>query len=103
MRQGKPAEPIAEQNCFRWYLLGQVNDQSCSGIHSVDVGTVSAIEDIKTLLTQDLLGVKSTTLTCDNNTLKENKFIKSVTESTEIVDSRIQVHMLWNDSGPPQD
>jgi hypothetical protein len=103
VRQGKPAEPIAKENCFGWYLLGQVDDQSCSGIHSVDVGTVSAIEDIKTLLTQDLLGVKPTTLCmCDDNTLKENKFIKSVTESTEMVDGRIRVRMPWNDSGPPQ-
>ncbi len=81
--QGDPREPIAKKNCFGWYLLGQVDDQSCSGIHSVDVGTVSAIEDIKTLLTQDLLGVKPTALcTCDDNTLKENKFIKLVAEST---------------------
>ena len=58
--QGDPGEPIAKKNCFGWYLLGQIDDQSCSGIHSVDVGTVSAIEDIKTLLTQDLLGVKPT-------------------------------------------
>ena len=103
VRQGKPAEPIAKENCFGWYLLGQVDDQSCSGIHSVDVWTVSAIEDIKTLLTQYLLGVKPTTLCmCDDNTLKENKFIKSVTESTEMVDGRIRVRMPWNDSGPPQ-
>ena len=53
--QGNGGEPIAKKNCFGWYLLGQVDDTSCSGIHSVDVGTISAIEDIKTLLTQDLL------------------------------------------------
>ena len=103
VREGRPAEPMAKEKCFGWYLLGQVDDQSSSGIHSVDVWTVGAIEDIKTLLTQDLLGVKPTTLcTCDDNTLKENKFIKSVIESTEMVDDRIRVRMPWNDSGPPQ-
>ena len=69
-------------------------DQS-SGINSVDVGTVSALEDMKKLLVQDMLGVKPTELcTCSDNDLKENKFIKSITESTQqIVDGRVQVRM----------
>ena len=63
--------------------MGQFTGQGqSSGINSVDVGTVSALEDMKKLLVQDMLGVKPTELcTCRDNDLKENKFIKSITES----------------------
>ena len=54
-----------------------------SRIHSTEVGTINAVEDMKKLLTQDMLGVKPTELcTCSDNDLKENKFIKSITKST---------------------
>ena len=78
-------------------------DQS-SAIRSVDVGTVSALEDMTKLLLQDTLGVKPTELcTCKDNELKENKFIKSIADSTEIVDGRVQVRMPWSDDGPPKE
>ena len=51
-----------------------------------------------------MLGVKPTELcTCSDNDLKENKFIKSITESTQIVDGRVQVRMPWKDGGPPKE
>ena len=99
---GDAGEPVAKRNCFGWYLLGQVISIDSSGIHSVDVGTISVVEDIKNLLLQDQLGVKPTKLcTCDDSTLKENKFIKSLADSTEMVYGRIQVRMPWKDTGPP--
>ena len=85
---GSLGEPIAKRNCFGWYVMGQFSsegDQS-SATRSVDVGTVSALEDMTKLL-QDTLGVKPTELcTCKDNKLKENKFIKSIEDSTKIVD-----------------
>jgi len=55
------------------------------------------------LLVQDMLGVKLTELcTCKDNKLKENKFIKSIADSTEIVDGRVQVRMPWSDDRPPK-
>ena len=57
---GKSGEPIAKRNCFGWYVIGtfarHVNQQS-TRISAVDVGTVSVLEDIKKLLTQDLIRV----------------------------------------------
>lgn len=97
---GEPGEPIAKRNCFGWYVLGQVNS---SRIQSVEVGTVSIEDDIKKLLYQDTLGVKPTELcTCSENALRENKFVKSLSNSTTLVDGRIQVRMPWNQNGPPK-
>ena len=96
---GKSGEPIAKRNCFGWYVIGPfggpVNQQS-TRISSVDVGTVSVLEDMKKLLTQDLMGVRPTELcTCRDSDLQENKFIKSIAESTKIGDGRVQVRMPW--------
>jgi len=99
---GSVGDPIAKRNCFGWYVIGQFTgreDQS-SGINSVDVGTVSVLEDMKKLLVQDMLGVKSTELYDD---FKENKFIKSITDLTQIVDGRVEVRMPWKDGGPPKE
>ena len=99
---GEAGETVAKRHCFGWYLLRQVNSTYYLGIHSIDVGTISAVEDIKNLLLQDQLGVNPTKLsTCDDSTLKENKFIKSIADSTEMVDGRVQVRMPWKDTGPP--
>ena len=71
---------------------------------SVDVGTVSVLEDLKKLLTQDLMGARPTELcTCRDNDLQENKFIKSILESTKIVDGIVQVRMPWREHGPPNE
>ena len=66
-----------------------------SAINSIDVGTVDVLEAMKKLLTQDMLGVRPTELcTCRDNDFKENKLkIKSIAESTQIVEGRIQVRM----------
>ena len=67
------------------------------------MGTVSIEDDIKKLLYQDTLGVKPTELcTCTDNVLRENKFVKSLSDSTTLVDGRIQVKMPWNENGPPK-
>ena len=103
---GSSGKPIAKRNCFGWYIMGQFSDQSyvSSAIGSVDVGTASTLEDMTKLLVQDTLGVKPTELcTCKENELKENKFIKSIADSTEIVDGRVQVRMPWTDNGPPKE
>ena len=103
----KSGEPIAKRNCFGWYVIGtfagQVNQQP-TRISSVDVGTVSVLEDMKKLLTQDLMGVTPTELcTCRDTDLQENKFIKSISESTKIIDGRVQVRMPWREDGPPNE
>ena len=102
--RGNTREPIAKRNCFGWYLLGQIEDENaCTGINSVEVGTVSVLEDMRSLLVQDQLGVRPTELcTCTDNALKETKFIKSITGSTEMVDGRVQVRMPWKVTGPPK-
>ena len=100
---GNVGEPIGKRNCFGWYVMGQFASQENqpSRIHSTEVGTINAVEDMKKLLTQDMLGVKPTELcTCSDNDLKENKFIKSITKSTQIIDGRVQVRMPWKDEGP---
>ena len=102
---GEPGEPIAKRNCFGWYVLGQFesNSSTTSQIQSIEVGTVSIVEDIKKLLHQDLLGVKPTKLcTCSENVLRESKFVKSLAASTTLVDGRIQVRMPWKEAGPPK-
>ena len=73
-----------------------------SAINSIDVGTVDVLEDMKKLLTQDMLGVRPTELcTCRDNDLKKNTFIKSIAESTHNTVGRIQVRMPWNGEKPP--
>ncbi|KAK3696586.1 hypothetical protein QZH41_005861 [Actinostola sp. cb2023] len=104
---GGPGEPIAKRNCFGWYALGQFDTKtttrSMSGVQSVSVGTVSILEDITKLLHQDQLGIKPTELcTCREDVLRENKFVKSLSDSTTLVDGRIQVKMPWKESGPPK-
>ena len=105
IKQGKEGEPIAKLNCFGWYLIGQLGKQSVAQgaeLHSVDVGTVSVLEDMRKLLTQDTMGVKPTKLcTCTDDALRENKFVKTI-QSTELRDGRLQVKMPWKESGPPK-
>ena len=79
--------------------MGHFSDQGDKSfaIRTVEVGTVRALEDMTKQL-QDTLAVKWTVLcTCKDNELKENKFIKSITDSTEIVDGRVQVQMPWSE------
>lgn len=100
---GDPGEPVAKRNCFGWYILGQVSSDAevKSHIRSVDVGKVSVVDDIKTLVQQDFLGVRPTELcTCRENVLRENKFMKALSASTKLVDGRVQVKMSWKDIGP---
>ena len=104
---GKSGEPIAKRNCVGWYVIGtfagQVNQQSTRS-SSVDVGTVGVLEDMKKILTQDLMGVRPTELcTCRDSDLQENKFIKSISESIKIIDGRVQVRMPWRGNGPPNE
>ena len=99
MISGKSGEMIAKRNYFGWYVIrlfaGPVNQQSAR-ISSVDFGTVSMLEDMKKLLTEDLMGVRPTEL-CTCRDLQENNFIKSILESTKIVDRRVQVWMPWRE------
>ena len=47
---GKSGEPIAKRNCFGCYLIGTFAghaNQQPTRIRSVDVGTVSVLEDMK--------------------------------------------------------
>ncbi len=98
---GQPGEPIAKMNCFGWYVIGQLATSN-SRVQSVDVGTISVIEDLNILLQQDLIGVKPTELcTCSDSELRENKFVKSLSESTTLVDGRVQIKMPWKEDGPP--
>ena len=102
---GDAGEPVAKRNCFGWYILGQVDSgsNSMSEIRSVDVATLSAVEDIKKLVHQDFLGVRPTELcTCSENALRENKFVKALSTSTTLVDGRVQVKMPWKEAGPPK-
>ena len=102
---GDPGEPVAKQNCFGWYILGQVDSGSdgTSEIRSVDFATLSAVEDIKKLIHQDFLGVRPTELcTCSENALRENKFVKALSTSTTLVDGRVQVKMPWKEAAPPK-
>lgn len=64
---------------------------------------MSIEDDIKKLLYQGMLGLKPTELcTYSDNVLRENRFVKSLSDSTTLVDGRIQVRMPWNENGPPQ-
>ena len=102
---GKSGEPTAKRNCFGWYVSGTFaskHGERSSAINSIDVGTVDVLQDMKKLLTQDKLGVRPTELCrCRDNDLKENKFLKSISESTQIFEGRIQVRRPWNGDGPP--
>ena len=101
----KSSEPIAKRNCFVWYVMGisaSKQGERPSAINSIDLRTVNVLEDLRKLLTQEMFGVRPTELcTCGDNALKENKFIKSIAESTQVVEGRIQVLMPWNGEGPP--
>ena len=80
--------------------MGQFSDQGDKSfaIRTVEVGTVRALEDMTKQLLQDTLVVKWAVLcTSKDNELKENKFIESITDSTEIVDGRVQVQMPWSE------
>ena len=86
--------PFGKKNGFGWYVMGRFPSQEnqTSRIHSNEVGTINAVEDMKKLLTQDMLEVKSPELcACSDNDLKEKKFVKSITKSTQIIDGRLQV------------
>ncbi|PFX23288.1 hypothetical protein AWC38_SpisGene12174 [Stylophora pistillata] len=86
-------------------LIGKVNSDAeyMTEIRSIDVGTVSAIEDIEKLVHQDLLGVKPTEMcTCSENALRENRFVKALSASTTLENGRVQVKMPWKESGPPK-
>ena len=62
------------------------------------------LEDMKKLLTQDLMEVRPTELcTCRDSDLQENKFIKSISEASKIIDGRVQVRMPWRGIGPPNE
>ena len=96
---GKSGAPIAKRNCFGWYVMwafASKQGERSSAINSIDVGIVDVLEDMKKLLTQDMLGVRPTELcTCRDNDLKENKFIKSIAESTQIVEGRMLHIKEW--------
>ena len=63
----------------------------------MEVGSVSIQDDIKKLLQQETLGVKPTELrTCNENVLRENKLVKSLSDSAALVNRRIPVKMPWN-------
>ncbi|CAB4023459.1 Hypothetical predicted protein, partial [Paramuricea clavata] len=72
------------------------NDDNVSRTISVEVGTISAEEDIKTLLTPTKM------CTCTDEMLKKNKFIKSLADSTKIIEGRVEVKMPWKEGGPPR-
>lgn len=101
---GDPGEPVAKRNCFGWYVLGLVDSGSnMSEIRSVDVNTLSAVQDIKKFIHQDYVGVRPTELcTCCENVLRENKFVKALSTSTTLVDRRVQVEIPWKAAGPPK-
>ena len=89
----------------RRLILGQLDSdaEAISRVHSVDIGTVSAAEDIRKLVYQDFLGVRPTELcTCSENALREKKFVKALSASTTLVSERVQVRMPWKETGPPK-
>ena len=64
---------------------------------------MSVKENIELLVQQDQLGVKPTKLcTCTDNELRENKFVRSLSQSTTLIDGRNQVKMPWKANGPPK-
>ena len=102
---GRCGEPIAKRNCFGWYIIGQLDPKTRDGaqIQSVDVSHASVMENVNKLIQQDLMGIKPTRFcTCSENELRENKFVKSISRSTTLVDGRIQVKMPWKEKGPPK-
>ena len=54
---GSVGDPIAKRS---WVNLLTRREEQFPAINSVDVGTVSALEDMKKFLVQDMLGVKPT-------------------------------------------
>jgi hypothetical protein len=64
---------------------------------------MSVKENIDILLQQDQLGVKQTKFcTCTDNEIRENKFVRSLSESTTLADGSIQVKMPWKEIAPPK-
>ena len=103
--RGNPGEPAAKRNCFGWFILGQLDSdaEAKPPVHSVDIGTVSAAENIRKLVYQDLLGVRLRELcTCSENALRECKCVKVLSASTTLVSGRVQVRMPWKETGPPK-
>ena len=49
---GNQGEPVAKRSCFGWHILGQLDSDAVAKprVHSVDIGTVSAEEDIGKLV-----------------------------------------------------
>ena len=97
---GNPGEPVKR---FGWYILGQLDSdaEAIPRVHSVDIGTVSAAEDIRKLVYQDFLRVRPTELcncTCSENALREDKFVKALSASTTLVSGRVQVRMPWKET-----
>ena len=78
--------------------MGQFSDQGdeSSGNRTVDLGTVSALEDVTNKAPST-----NVLCTCKDNELKEIKLIKSIADSTEIVVERVQVQIPWSEDGPP--
>ncbi|CAB4041306.1 uncharacterized protein LOC113669263, partial, partial [Paramuricea clavata] len=102
---GRCGEPIAKRNCFGWYIIGQLDPKIPDGakIQSVDLSHASVMENVNQLLQQDQIGIKPTRFcTSSESELRESKFVKSVSQSTTLVDGRIQVKMPWNGKGPPK-
>lgn len=102
------SDPIAKKKCFGWYALGQFveNSNDVPQIHFFEAKTEAsdAFQDLKQLLYHDVIGVKPTKLcTCTDDVLKENKFIKSIESSSEIVNDRVRVKMPWKECGPPKE
>ena len=100
---GEPGDPIAKRNCLGWYILSQLTPSNQS-IQSINVGTMSVKENIKLFVQQDQLGVKPIIIklcTCTDNEMRENKFVRFLSESTTFIDGRIQVKMPWKENGQP--
>ena len=82
-----------------WYVLGQANNSRIQS--EVEDETVNIEDNNKKLIYPDTLGVKLREhCTCNENVVGENKFLKSLSDSTTMADRRIQVRMPWNENGP---
>ena len=78
---GKSREPISKLNCG-WYVTRTFacqHKQLTGRVSSVVAETVSVLEDLEKLLTQNLMGVRPNEIcTCRDTNLPENKFIKLI-------------------------
>ena len=99
---GEPGNPIAKTNCIGWYILPQLTPSNRS-IQSIDVGHHECKREYRTTRATRSTWRKPTKLcTCTDNELRENKFVRSLSESTTLIDGRIQVKMAWKENGPPK-